>query len=66
MAMHQAVLNGHLDEKRALIAVEDLTGWPVDSVATGLSPDWPCSTTAPSEPTTPPTSPPPEPTTSPS
>ena len=47
MAMRRAVLNGHLDEKRALIAVEDLTGWPVDSVPTGFSPDLPGSTTAP-------------------
>ena len=30
--LRRAVLNGHLDEQRALMAVDDLTGWPVDRV----------------------------------
>lgn len=30
--LRRAVLNGHLDEDRALMAVDDLTGWPVDRV----------------------------------
>ena len=30
--LRRAVLNGRLDENRALMAVDDLTGWPVDRV----------------------------------
>jgi len=31
--LRRAVLSGHLDEERALMALDDLTGWPVDRVA---------------------------------
>ena len=30
--LRRAVLNGHLDEQRALMAVDDLTGWPLERV----------------------------------
>jgi predicted nucleic acid-binding protein len=31
--LRRATLNGHLDEGRALMAVDDLTTWPVDRIA---------------------------------
>ena len=31
--LRRAVLNGHLEETRALMAVEDLAHWPVDRIS---------------------------------
>ena len=64
--LRRAVLHGHLEETRALLAVDDLVHWPVERIPTATSHPSPGSTATTSAPTTPSTSPPPAPTTSPS
>ena len=64
--LRRAVLHGHLEEARALLAVDDLVHWPVERILIAPSRPSPGSTTTISVPTTPSTSPPPAPTTSPS